>query len=236
VRPPTGLSSAAEQQDYSLQVPVSDSGSPVHSSGGSAVGSAPAPSADDQPTRVAPEQEGRAAVAVDGDDGNMLEVGGSSPSPQTTLDELHRKWEIRLAEDHTCQTGVYLRRWRLETPWFSIRLHHWFASDDDRSMHDHPWDFITIPLRGSYLDEHYTRRSGDPDDVEIDVPTAERVRVGRIYYRPSTHAHWVHLDRGRVWTLVLTGPKIRRWGFWVKDKWVRSYRYFYRFGNHPCDS
>lgn len=173
------------------------------------------------------EPNGATTVAEDGDasadtrvgGGNMLEDGGSIPSPLTNL---HRKWEVRLAEDHLCETGVYLRRWRLETPWFSIRLHHWFASDDDRSMHDHPWDFITMPLRGSYVDE---------------TPAGpQRVRAGRIYYRPSTHAHWVHLDRGRVWTLVLTGPKVRRWGFLVGRKWTIAYRYFYRFGNHPCDS
>lgn len=151
---------------------------------------------------------------------NMLEDGGLTPSARSNL---HRKFEVRLAEDHLCATGVYLRRWRVETPWFSVRLHHWFASDDDRSMHDHPWDFVTIPLRGSYLDE---------------TPSGpQRVRAGRAYYRPATHAHWVHLDRGRVWTLVLTGPKVRRWGFLVgaARKWVVSYRYFYRFGNHPCD-
>jgi hypothetical protein len=132
-----------------------------------------------------------------------------------------------LAEDHLCATGVYLRRWRVETPWFSVRLHHWLHSDDDRNPHDHPWAFVTAVLRGSYIDEGLTRR--------------QRVRPGHVYYRSADHAHWVHLDRGEVWTLVLTGPKVRRWGFWVGGRrglyarFVKSYRYFYEFGNHPCD-
>jgi len=135
---------------------------------------------------------------------------------------LHRKWEVRLAEDHLCETGVYLRRWRIETPWFSVRLHHWLHSDDNRSPHDHPWNFITFVLRGSYIDEGRWER--------------QRVKAGRAYYRPASHAHWVHLDQGEVWTLVLTGPKIKRWGFWITPtKWIRSFKYFYRFGNHPCD-
>lgn len=134
---------------------------------------------------------------------------------------LHRKVQIRLNESLYCDKEVYLKRWRIETPWFSIRLHHWFHSDDNRNMHDHPWNFYTLILKGSYLDES---KYG-----------AERVKAGRIYYRPATHAHWVHLDKSRVWSLILTGPKIRRWGFWVGKKWTVSFRYFYRFGNHPCD-
>lgn len=147
-----------------------------------------------------------------------FDSGGRDPS---TDQRLHRKWEVRLAEDHLCETGVYLRRWRVETPWFSVRVHHWLHSDDSRNVHDHPWDFVTVILRGSYVDEGRNGR--------------QRVRAGRAYYRPATHAHWVHLDRGPAWTLVLTGPKIRRWGFWLDRGWVKSYKYFYAFGNHPCD-
>lgn len=149
---------------------------------------------------------------------DVLEVASSD---SRSLDHLHRKWEIRLGEDHACATGVYLRRWRVETPWFSVRLHHWLHSDDDRHRHDHPWAFITFCLRGSYIDEGIGFR--------------QRVRAGHAYYRPADHAHWVHLDRGPAWTVIVTGPKVRRWGFWVNNRWVKSYRYFYRFGNHPCD-
>jgi len=148
---------------------------------------------------------------------NVPQVGQFDPPSR---DQLHRRWQIAWRENLLCATGVYLRRWRIETPWFSVRLHHWFASDDSRSPHDHPWDFVTFVLRGSYVDEGEHR---------------QRVRAGHVYHRSSTHAHWVHLDRGPVWTLVLTGPKVRRWGFWVKNRWVRSYRYFYRFGEHACD-
>jgi hypothetical protein len=35
--------------------------------------------------------------------------------------------------------------------------------------------------------------------------------------------------------LVLTGPKVRRWGFWVQGLWTKSYKYFHHWGNHPCD-
>ncbi len=237
---PSRDSSVAEQRDYSPQVAVFDSGSRDQTAPSSVAERRDETSSEDRPasgvrdipevggsspsglsTSYAPQAQDRATPQS----GRLSDASGPegvTESPPPARDNLHRKWEVRLAEDHLCQTGVYLRRWRVETPWFSIRLHHWFSSDDDRSPHDHPWDFVTIPLRGSYLDES--------------PAGSQRVRTGRVYYRRASHAHWVHLDRGPAWTLVLTGPKVRRWGFWVRDKWVRSYRYFYRFGNHPCDS
>lgn len=134
---------------------------------------------------------------------------------------LHRKFAFTFGEKLYCDSEVYLKRWRLETPWFSIRLHHWFHSDDNRNTHDHPWNFYTLILKGSYLDE-------SPSGTQ-------KVSAGHIYYRSAEHAHWVHLNKGRVWTLVLTGPKVRRWGFWIKGKWTKAYKYFYEFGKHPCE-
>lgn len=137
---------------------------------------------------------------------------------------LHKRFALTLGENLFCAQGVYLRRWRFETPWFSIRLHHWFHSDDNRNVHDHPWNFYTLILKGSYTDES--------------PKGSQRVSAGHIYYRSAEHAHWVHLDPNTtVWTLVLTGPKIRRWGFWIsaRNKWTKAYKYFYEFGNHPCE-
>ena len=46
----------------------------------------------------------------------------------------------------------YMRRWVIDLYFFSIRLHHWMASDDQRHYHDHPWDFISLILKGGYMD------------------------------------------------------------------------------------
>ena len=51
----------------------------------------------------------------------------------------------------------YLERWILGfgrpggNSWFSLRLHHFFRSDEDH-LHDHPGWFWTLMLRGTYLD------------------------------------------------------------------------------------
>src|ERR1700733_7651031 len=57
-------------------------------------------------------------------------------------------FRFKWAEELQCKMGVYVRRWYLETPFGSIRVHHWLHSDDDRAFHDHPWWFWTLVLRG----------------------------------------------------------------------------------------
>ena len=132
-------------------------------------------------------------------------------------------FKITLAQNLLCSTGVYVRRWVMETRWFSVRLHHWMHSDDSRAMHDHTWWFITFVIKGSYVD--------------VIPPVTEWMGVGhRIAWRPALHRHTVQVSPGGCWTLLLTGPKIRPFGFWVNgEKFLRSNRYFRKFGAHVCD-
>lgn len=57
---------------------------------------------------------------------------------------------------------LYLRRYYLlETRWGNIFLHNICRSDDDPDPHDHPWNFLTVLLRGSYIDEAHDFVSKD---------------------------------------------------------------------------
>lgn len=57
-------------------------------------------------------------------------------------------WGQRLGREEC----PYMRRWVLNLGLFAIRLHHWSGSDDERHLHDHPWPFLTIVLKGGYTD------------------------------------------------------------------------------------
>jgi hypothetical protein len=114
----------------------------------------------------------------------------------------------------------YVIRWMIETKVGSARVHHWLAPDDDRAFHDHPWWFVTLVLRGGYTDVH----SGG----------AERLTAPAIRFRPALHQHTVVPDEGGAWTLIITGPKIRLWGFWSKGKFVKANKWFLTRGHHPC--
>ncbi len=143
------------------------------------------------------------------------EDGGSNPSPRTN------PFRFRWREKLYCQTGVYIERWYFETPLGSIRLHHWLHSDDSRNFHDHPWWFITLVLRGGYTDV-------SPSGTTV-------MNVGKITFRPANHQHTVQVNKGGCWTVLLTGPKIRKWGFWVGKKFKKANKYFLEHGRHVCD-
>lgn len=109
--------------------------------------------------------------------------------------------------------GDYMRRWILLTPWGTVRLHHILKSDADPEPHDHPWHFWSILLRGSYVEYLYEPTvPANHIDTQIRVPFMPR-RVA------ADTLHRLQLMRP-VWTLVITGPKIRDWGFQTDQGWM----------------
>lgn len=99
----------------------------------------------------------------------------------------------------------YLTRWRLiQTPWFGIYLHKLEGPDPRSTLHDHPWPFVSIVLRGGYVE-----RRLDPNTLEIDehrIRHARRARTGM--------AHSImRLLRTPSWTLLFVGRRARIWGY-----------------------
>src|SRR3546814_2387634 len=108
----------------------------------------------------------------------------------------------------------YLRRWYISplNRWFNVYLHEFLRDYDDRALHDHPWVNLSILLRGQY--------------VEHTATGATLRRAGAIKFRLPTAAHRIALVDGEpVWTLFITGPRVREWGFHCPQGW-RHWRDF----------
>lgn len=109
----------------------------------------------------------------------------------------------------------YLRRWWLipRNRWFNIYLHHFCRSDDDRALHDHPWANCSVLLAGEYT-EHTIAPGG--------IHRRQVLRAGSVRLRLSGKvAHRIELHKGACWTLFITGPRYREWGFHCPDRgWV----------------
>lgn len=106
----------------------------------------------------------------------------------------------------------YLERWHLipKNRYFNIYLHKFSGSDDERAMHDHPWSSVSILLSGK-LGEWFDNNG---------VLAWRVIRRWRVVYRPATHAHRLVIFRGTpTWTLFITGPKVREWGFHCRNGW-----------------
>lgn len=107
----------------------------------------------------------------------------------------------------------YMHRWILRTPWFTVRIHHILSSDHDRDFHDHPFSFMSLILRGGY-GEH--RPTG----------AFQIYKAGSVVYRRAEDFHRLTLIDDSAWTLVVTGPYRRPWGFLVDTTWIGERDYF----------
>lgn len=101
--------------------------------------------------------------------------------------------------------GDYMQRWfvipRNDGP--NVYLHRTLRSDDDRALHDHPWDNTSYVLQGGYR------------EITPEHPEGVIRRPGDIVVRQATSRHRLVLIPGQVnVSLFVTGPKVRDWGFW----------------------
>lgn len=102
----------------------------------------------------------------------------------------------------------YLKRWWLipRNVLFNIYLHKFEGSDDDRALHDHPWYSISFLLKGEMLEHLFSGARTVPRFWPV--------------FRSAKHAHRLELVQGPVWTLFITGPRLREWGFYCRRGWV----------------
>lgn len=125
---------------------------------------------------------------------------------------------------------VFLRRYTLfKCRRFQVHLHQFFRSDKTRCLHDHPWPFTTIILRGGYWEWIPDKWVGDPPSsgfAPTPITTIVRVRrvwrpAGYIGRYPAQHAHRIAVNPKRLpWSLVIVGRKVRPWGFWGPHGWT----------------
>lgn len=104
--------------------------------------------------------------------------------------------------------GDYMERYTLfRTNDVWVRVHHILRSDQDRDLHDHPWDYVTLLLRGGY--------------TEV-TPDGQRFYgAGSVLARRAEALHRLIVPEGETcWTLFMTGPKIREWGFQTEFGWM----------------
>lgn len=104
--------------------------------------------------------------------------------------------------------GDYLHRWhiRKDQEHGNVYLHRFLGDDEAFALHDHPWESVSFILQGHYR-EHFP-----------DLPSVTR-NPGDIIYRGVGSAHRVELISAECWTLFVTGPKVREWGFHCPSGW-----------------
>lgn len=131
-------------------------------------------------------------------------------------------------------TGViYLHGLRIiATPLFGLFLHRLGCPDPGEDLHDHPWWFASLVLRGGYTETVADTRSAPFfARMAVEMPTCKRGeerswRAGTIHRIRLTECHRITaLRREPTWTLILTGPRARSWGFYPPEGFVDFRKY-----------
>ena len=108
----------------------------------------------------------------------------------------------------------YLLRWHLipRNRFFNIYLHKFIGNDDDRALHDHPWWSFSLRLTG-LLREHYKPKN------TFNWVVRNRL-APRFCFRSAIFAHRIELVGNKpAWTIFITGPVKREWGFHCPKGW-----------------
>ena len=104
---------------------------------------------------------------------------------------------------------------------FNVFLHKFLKSDPD-DVHDHPWPYFTVILRGGYYEWIPQFDSAGRKFGEI----GHWRGPGHFRISSATSYHRIELDPDvTAWTLFCPGPKQRDWGFLVRNKWVQWQQY-----------
>jgi hypothetical protein len=119
---------------------------------------------------------------------------------------------------------AYLTRWGIRTRWFSIFVHRFDGPDPGNHLHDHPWWFVSLILRGGYTE---LRAPIDSASMRARMAAGGRwpVTPGRKAEHRRFGLNVIHMDTCHTitdvtpgtLTLVVTGPRHadKGWGFYT---------------------
>lgn len=134
-----------------------------------------------------------------------------------------------------CDRDPYLLRWYvIRTEAVGLFIHKFVRSDEDRALHDHPWDFIVIPIWRGYNEwscwhsqEMAAHVAKFPAQAERYGLTANGEKKRRVWpligtrFRRATYRHRVELIGGKSsWSIFIRFRNWRDWGFWPKDGFI----------------
>lgn len=134
------------------------------------------------------------------------------------------KWMLEITDDDEGSRCLRPKKW---LP-FGLRIHHIATADYDRHLHDHPFTFISLLLRGWYVEQRPIQI--DPcfeTDGDTETCNTTYRKTGSIALRRAVARHAINkVSPGGCWTLVLTFNKVQWWGFYTPAGKVHWQEYF----------
>lgn len=104
---------------------------------------------------------------------------------------------------------------------FNVFIHKFLKSDPDH-VHDHPWSYATLILKGGYYE-------WIPQFDSLGVKTHEVQQWrGPGHFRIASAASYHRIELNPTvtcWTMFMPGPQKKEWGFLVNNKWIHHEHY-----------
>jgi hypothetical protein len=126
----------------------------------------------------------------------------------------NQRWGIWSSMTLTSPEGVvYLRRRRVfQTPWLALYVHDILTPDIDPDPHSHPFPFVSLVLRGGYVESVWYPREGDTELAACSqIPRLKG--LAHTFPRGNGQVHRIDAVEPRTKTLVLAGRRRDSWGF-----------------------
>lgn len=149
-----------------------------------------------------------------------------------------KSFQIRWREKLGDQNSPYLIRWTIILFGYSIRIHHWIKSDDNRFFHDHSSDLLSVVLKGKYWNVKPIDDNKNPNNNEkyyyvegIFNSFNNFFHASKsIWFSKAIDKHYLKIPKGGAWTLMFEGKPYHKWGFYVNGHKWRPLRYFNKYG------
>lgn len=115
---------------------------------------------------------------------------------------------------HKGHAKPYLTRWYIlpRNRWLNAYLHRYDGSDLQRALHDHEYISVSFLFSGEIMEHRLNDRRLIPRFLPV--------------FRSAKGLHRLELLKGPAFTLFITGPRIREWGFYYRGAWYSYHEYF----------
>jgi hypothetical protein len=118
-------------------------------------------------------------------------------------------------------------RWYIipRNKWVNIYLHQIVRSDEDRALHDHPWWSLSFMLEGPVVEWTFAY----PERGASGGFRQRLILNGEWVFRRGKDAHRLEIVMPQpAWTVFITGPVFRPWGFHCPKGWVDHHDFIKR--------
>jgi len=138
---------------------------------------------------------------------------------------LEKQDRKRIIMDRQCNEPLLTRYYlflkeRKRFP-FNVFLHK-FHKGDPGDVHDHPWPYATLILKGGYYE--WVPKFNSKKEMIGEIRHWRG--PGHFRFCSANSYHRIELKEGVTpWTLFIPGPQKQEWGFLVENKWIHNDNY-----------